>query len=65
MSDPIYAPPVARPQVLVDRDPEHQGMWQVECFECDWSAGPSVKTYVQELAVLHRREHRAGRVRVG
>lgn len=34
-------------------------LWYSKCRHCEWTYGPSVKSYVQEREIAHRRAHRA------
>lgn len=55
-------PRIKRPQVLVEPDELVPRLWRAICQECTWTCGPSVKTYIEEMAVWHRKEHRSGAV---
>jgi hypothetical protein len=53
---------IARPNVVVEPHPEHEGAWQARCMHCPTVYGPSVKTAVEEAARHHRADHRAGKI---
>lgn len=55
-------PKIARPRVELAPGP--RGMVYALCRHCNWEAGPSVKTHIQERAIAHRKDHRAGLVAV-
>lgn len=51
-------PKIARPRVELAPGP--RGMVYGLCRHCPWETGPSVKTYVQERMIAHRKDHRSG-----
>ena len=55
-------PKIPRPNV--DLRPGPRGLVYAMCRHCDWQAGPSVKTYITERAIAHRKDHRAGLLEV-
>lgn len=60
MNTPTKYPRIPRPKV--DINPGPGGMVFATCRHCDFNEGPSVKTYMQERAMAHRADHRAGRI---
>lgn len=53
-------PKIARPRVELAPGP--RGMVYGLCRHCPWQVGPSVKSYVEERMIAHRKDHRAGLV---
>ena len=53
---------IAHPQTRLM--PGVRGMVYGVCEHCSWEEGPSVKTYIEERRVEHRRAHRAGLIEV-
>ena len=55
-------PKIARPRVELAPGP--RGMVYGLCWHCPWQVGPSVKSYVEERMIAHRKDHRAGLIAV-
>jgi hypothetical protein len=61
-TEPTMADPIRQPKTDLSHGPN--GLHYATCRHCPWTYGPSVKSYVQERAMTHRMNHRAGRVEV-
>ena len=55
-------PKIKRPEIVVEPDGIAPELWRAICQECTWTCGPSAKTFIEEMAVWHRGEHRTGLV---
>lgn len=51
-------PKIARPKVELHPGPS--GLVYGLCRHCPWQVGPSVKSYIEERMIAHRKDHRAG-----
>lgn len=54
-------PVIARARIVVEPDPNDSHLYFARCLHCDWTKGPTAKTWLTGTEnPIHRREHTAG-----